>query len=130
MAESLALELFRGCPSSDDTCRIAIDSFLINHPNCVAPLRYSLSEMVGQAQLPPFYSVPVPLSATVCGLAPPLSITRSVAFFSFLLLGAKVTPMVQLPPFGTLVPQVLVWAKALRFVPAKWMPPMFTAAAP
>ncbi len=27
------------------------------------------------SRLPPFYSVPVPLSATVCGLPPPLSLT-------------------------------------------------------
>jgi len=54
------------------------------------------------------YLVPVPLSATVCGLAPPSSYTPSVAVLAPPCLGVNVTLMVQFPPAGTLVPQLLV----------------------
>jgi hypothetical protein len=55
---------------------------------------------------------PVPVSATVCGLAPPSSRTSSVAALEPLLLGVNVTLIVQLPPGATLAPQLLVWANA------------------
>ena len=52
--------------------------------------------------------VPVPLSATVCGLEPALSATETIALRAPVAVGSKVTVIVQLLSGGTEVPQVLV----------------------
>jgi hypothetical protein len=52
--------------------------------------------------------VPVPLSPIVCGLAPPLSETFSVALRLPVAVGLNVTVMVQLALAATELPQVLV----------------------
>jgi hypothetical protein len=63
---------------------------------------------------------PVPLSGTPCGLPGALSVTRNVELRAPLLVGVKVTLMVQLelgarpaPPIG----QLLVWPKLLALPP-------------
>jgi hypothetical protein len=100
-----------------------VPTLFANNPNKAGQQRFSgANRNGGQAQPSPFYYVPVPLSATVCGLAPPLSPTSSVAVFCPLVLGVKVTLIVQLPPAGTLVPQLLVWAKDGEFFPVMRMP--------
>jgi len=69
---------------------IAVPTLLANDPNSVstAMVCQSPREAVGHAQ-PPHCYVPVPLSATVCGLAPPLSSTSSVALFEPLCFGVN-----------------------------------------
>jgi hypothetical protein len=61
--------------------------------------------------------VPVPESATVCGLPVALSLIDRLAVRPFLANGVKVMLMVQLAPAATDVPQVLVWLKSPGFVP-------------
>jgi hypothetical protein len=54
-------------------------------------------------------SVPVPDSATVCGLPQALSLTATVPVLGPVAVGVKVTVMVQLSP-GAIVPtQALAW---------------------
>jgi len=57
-------------------------------------------------------SLPVPLSATVCGLPAALSVTVTLPVLVPVAVGSKVTLMVQLAPAVTLEPQVLVWEKS------------------
>ncbi len=61
--------------------------------------------------------VPVPVRLTDCGLPVALSVTVTAAVRVPLAAGVKVTLIVQLAPAGTELPQVLVWAKSLAFVP-------------
>src|SRR5216683_3955316 len=55
--------------------------------------------------------VPVPDRPTVCGLPPPSSATPRVAVAKPVCVGENVTLKVQLPPAGTLDPQLFVSAK-------------------
>src|SRR5216683_953037 len=48
---------------------------------------------------------PVPVSATVCGLERPLSVMLSSPFRGPVVLGAKLTPIVQVLPTATVVPE-------------------------
>ena len=75
-------------------------------------------------------AVPVPERLTVWGLPLALSATLSVAAKAPRAEGVKVTPMVQLPPAATELPQVLVWAKLLALVPESAMLVMLKAALP
>ena len=61
--------------------------------------------------------VPVPLNAAVCGLDPALSATDTVALRAPVAVGIKVTVMMQLCFGSTDVPQLLVCAKSVGFVP-------------
>jgi len=61
--------------------------------------------------------VPVPVKVALCGLPLALSETLTVPVRLPMAAGVKVTLIVQLPPAATEVPQVLVWAKSLAFVP-------------
>jgi hypothetical protein len=63
--------------------------------------------------------VPVPARATVCGLAPPLSLILSVAFRLPLARGVNVTLKVQFDPGATLLPHVFVWAKSFESSPER-----------
>jgi hypothetical protein len=63
--------------------------------------------------LPPLdEAVPVPASATDCGLAAALSLKRSAPVRFPVAVGVKVTLIVQLPPAASELPQLLVWAKS------------------
>ena len=68
--------------------------------------------LVGEidAAAPPV--VPVPLSATVCGLPLALSLTETDAVRAPATVGVKTALMVQLPPAATDEPQVLVCEKS------------------
>src|SRR6266581_3490176 len=70
---------------------------------------------------PPVESAPVPVRVTVCGLPVALSFTLSVALLVPLADGENVTLMVQLAPWATELPQLLVWAKSPLFDPVKPM---------
>src|SRR5581483_4804265 len=71
---------------------------------------------------------PVPVRLTVCGLFGALSNTSSVAVRVPVAAGVNVTLMVQLPPAGTLAPQVLLGvAKSPGSAPLKLMLLMFNA---
>ena len=61
--------------------------------------------------------MPVPDRFTVCGLPGALSATVTAAARLPTLVGEKVTMMLQLPPAGTELPQVLVAAKSLALAP-------------
>jgi len=61
--------------------------------------------------------VPVPASGTVWGLPPPSSLTVKFAKRCPVACGVNVTLIVQLPPAGTLDPQLLVWAKSPASLP-------------
>jgi hypothetical protein len=74
--------------------------------------------------------VPVPESATVCGLPEALSARLTLAVNDPLATGVKVTLMAQLAPAATLVPQLLLCAKSLGFVPASAMLVTLSAALP
>jgi hypothetical protein len=63
-------------------------------------------------------AVPVPDRLTACGLPLALSATLMDAVSALAREGLKVTLIVQFPPAATELPQVLVWAKSLAFVPA------------
>ena len=55
---------------------------------------------------------PVPVRLAVCGLPLALSVITRLPVIVPLLLGAKVTDMVQVEPVATPFPQLLVWAKS------------------
>ena len=74
--------------------------------------------------------VPVPLSATVCGEPVALSATESVAAKLAAEAGVKVTEMEQVAFAASELPQVLVWAKSVGFVPVIEIPEMVSAAVP
>jgi hypothetical protein len=57
-------------------------------------------------------SVPNPESGTICGLLAALSTMTSVPVLLPAVAGEKVTVMVQLPPPGRLVPQLLLGLKS------------------
>jgi uncharacterized protein YybS (DUF2232 family) len=63
-------------------------------------------------------TVPVPDRLTACGLPVALSAMLTEAVSALAREGLKVTLIVQVPPAATELPQVLVWAKSLAFVPA------------
>jgi hypothetical protein len=66
-------------------------------------------------------AVPVPESEAVCGLPDALSVTESVATREPVADGVKVTLIVQFAPAPNVVPQVVVRAKSLAFVPVMLM---------
>ncbi len=70
--------------------------------------------------------VPVPVSATVCGLPVALSVTESVPLAFPAVVGAKLTLIVQELPAATLEPQVFVSEKPALVV----IPEMLSAAVP
>ena len=72
--------------------------------------------------------VPVPLSDTAWGLAPPLSETLREARRVPITAGLKVTVMLQLVLGDTELPQVLVWLKSEALVPLKLTPVIFKVA--
>jgi hypothetical protein len=65
--------------------------------------------------------VPVPFSATFWGLVGSASLIQRVAERVPPSVGVNVTVTVQLPPAGTLEPQVLVWLKSPGLVPVNVM---------
>jgi hypothetical protein len=64
-------------------------------------------------------AVPVPVRATVWGLAPPLSAIETEALRLPVAVGLNVTLMVQLADAARLAPHVCVWAKSPAFVPVR-----------
>src|SRR5437879_4558254 len=56
--------------------------------------------------------VPVPVSATVCGLPVALSSAETAPVREPAAVGVKVTEIVQVPAAATEAPQVLVWLKS------------------
>jgi hypothetical protein len=60
----------------------------------------------------PVLTVPDPVSATICGLPVALSAIETVPFSSLVLLGVKVTVIMQFAPGARVEPQVLVCAKS------------------
>ena len=66
-------------------------------------------------------AVPTPLRETACGLPLALSVILTVAVRWPVVVGVKVTLIVQFAPALTLVPQVLVSAKSPGFVPVMLM---------
>jgi hypothetical protein len=66
--------------------------------------------------------VPVPVSDTVCGLPGALSLTETEALLDPVVVGRKVTLIVQVPPAAKLVPHVLVWEKSAELDPVRVMP--------
>ena len=73
---------------------------------------------------------PVPVSVTICGEPAALSLMVSEALRLPVVVGVKVTEIVQLPPGATLPPQVLVWAKSPGLVPVTAMLVMVRAPDP
>ena len=69
----------------------------------------------------PPVEAPVPVRLTVCGLPAALSLTLSVALLVPLTVGENVTLMVQLAPWATELPQLVVSAKSLLFDPVMAM---------
>jgi len=59
----------------------------------------------------------MPLRLTLCGLPAALSMRQTAALRVPLAVGVKATLIVQLPPAGTLDPQLLLCAKSPGFVP-------------
>jgi hypothetical protein len=74
--------------------------------------------------------VPVPESATICGLLLALSFRARVAVRLPAELGVNVTAIVQLAPAASTEPQPLVAAKSLALVPVIVTPLMLSAALP
>ena len=74
--------------------------------------------------------MPVPLNGTSCGPPPPVSLIETEAERAPVAVGLNVTDKVQLPPAGTLVPQVLVCAKSPGFVPVTLIPVMLRLVVP
>jgi hypothetical protein len=74
--------------------------------------------------------LPVPVRLTLCGLPVALSVKVTAALRVPVAAGVKVTLIVQLPPAATELPHVLVWPKALAFVPLSAMLVMLKAAVP
>jgi hypothetical protein len=72
----------------------------------------------------------VPVKATVCGLPVALSATDSDALRAPVADGVKVTLIMQFAPAATLVPQLLVCAKLVGFVPVREMLVIVKAAVP
>src|SRR5713226_444603 len=56
--------------------------------------------------------VPVPVSATVCGLPPALSVTETAPVREPAAVGVKVAEIVQVPAAASDAPHVLVWLKS------------------
>jgi len=77
--------------------------------------------LVGETVITGAVPDPVPARGTVCGLPPPLSVTLTEAERAPSASGVKVAVIVQLPPAGTLDPQVLVSLKSLVFAPVRPM---------
>jgi hypothetical protein len=81
-------------------------------------------------QIPPIgvqpVAPPVPLSATVCGVPAALSVTESVPVRLPVVIGVKVTSIVQLAPGVRLSPQLLLSAKS----PLAAMAEIFSVAVP
>lgn len=73
-------------------------------------------------------AVPVPVSETDCGLAPPLSETLREARREPDAAGLNVTVILQLALGDTELPQVLVWLKSEALVPLKLTPVIFKVA--
>ena len=76
------------------------------------------------------YYVPVPVSATCCGLPPPLSLTETFADRGPVVVGVKVTAMEQLAPAARLVPQLSPSAKSPGFVPVIAIPEILSVTVP
>ena len=72
----------------------------------------------------------MPLKLIVWGLPLALSEMKTDALREPVAVGANVTPIEQLAPAATLLPQVLVSEKSPEFVPARPMPVMFRVAVP
>lgn len=66
----------------------------------------------------------------VCGLAPPLSATVTVALRLPVALGVNFKVNVQLLPAATDKPQVLLWLKSPGLAPPKVIPVIFSALVP
>ncbi len=69
----------------------------------------------------------MPERLAVCGLFEALSVTVRVAVSAPVVVGVKVTLIVQFAPAATLVPQLLVWAKSPGLVPVTAMLVMLSA---
>src|ERR1700674_1813117 len=80
---------------------------------------YFLSDFGGPEK---WFYLPVPVSGTLCGLAPPLSVTDTAAARLPVAVGLKVTLTVQLALAEIPPPQVLVWTKSAAFVPVMAIP--------
>jgi hypothetical protein len=72
-------------------------------------------------------TTPVPLTASVCGLLPPLSVIVSVARRAPAALGVNVTVIVQVAIFGTVAPQVPPFVKSGASAPVNAMLDIFSA---
>lgn len=72
-------------------------------------------------------TIPVPLRLLVCGLLLASSVTARTAERDPRACGVKVTSIVQLAPAAKVVPQVLVCAKSVLFVPVNPMLLMLSA---
>ena len=72
--------------------------------------------------------VPVPLSATVCGLPVASSAIKTLAVRLPVAPGVNVTEIVQLAPAARLAGQSLVWAKSAALVPTRPMLQIVSAA--
>ena len=88
------------------------------------------ARLVGERVAGPVVLVPVPERLTAWGLPLALSAMLSEAVRLPLAEGVKVTLIVQLPPAATEVPQLLLWAKSLGFVPPSARLEMLKAALP
>jgi hypothetical protein len=92
---------------------IAEDPLLVSVAAFAAPVfpMLTVSQLITEGlteAVPPVVLVPVPESATVCGLLLEVSETDSVAALAPLVLGLNVTETVQLADAARLVPQVLL----------------------
>src|SRR5215472_16505345 len=74
--------------------------------------------------------VPIPLTPSDCGLLTALSVKVRLALRVPMLVGVKVTLIVQLAPTARLEPQLLDWAKSLLLAPVRAMAERFKVAVP
>jgi hypothetical protein len=83
-----------------------------------------------EGETPATEAVPVPESATVCGLLTASLAKVMAAVRVPFAVGVKVTLIVHLAPAATLDPQLFVWAKSLALAPETAMFVMLKAALP
>lgn len=98
--------------------------------NCARPPGSTVWVGFGAATVKPAEFVPVPVSVAVCGEFAALSVTLNVAAYVVAAAAVKVTEITQLAPAASDVPQALVSAKALTFVPPSVTPVIVSVALP
>jgi hypothetical protein len=93
---------FADCPAEQSVGSSVLAHAFNGGPEVVLPW------MQDPVSVPPFLTVPDPVSVTICGLPVALSVIERVAFSSLVVLGVKVRVITQFAPGSRVEPQVLV----------------------